>query len=231
MRKFLSRVGLAARTPDYTESWNESAKRIELVLPFTVVLPDNAQSAADLSDRVIAAVGDIQAGRIGSSLPEHVTEAHAAIVIQPTNRPLGELEEQALTILRERLGSAIAVEVTEVAAEPEPEAAPVATAEVLTPEFEWDDDTNTFKGRMPAPSRPPTSPGTHIRKSFDRIMAAIGTDKVQSLAPQDKRGTARYEITIVLPRQTQWDQRCNQVVAKIEDALLNTRVTFRVEHG
>lgn len=119
MKMPFSRKQRAASIPEgVTETWSEQENAVVIHVPIDASIPDTSLVADQLSERVIATVGAVQAGLFGHCIPDGATGAGVRIQVDTGTTPLPPLAEHGLEILREHLGQSIPLSV--VTAKPAP---------------------------------------------------------------------------------------------------------------
>lgn len=121
MKMPFSRKQPVASIPEgVTETWSEQENSVVIHVPINAAIPDTSLVADQLSERVIATVGAVQAGLFGHCIPDGATGAGVRIQVDTGTTPLPPLAEHGLEILREHLGQSIPLSV--VTAKPAPAA-------------------------------------------------------------------------------------------------------------
>lgn len=112
MKMPFSRKQPAASIPEgVTETWSAEENSVVIHVPINAALPDTSLVADQLSERVIATVGAVQAGLFGHCIPDDATGAGVRIQVETGTTPLPPLAEHGVEILREHLGQSIPLSV------------------------------------------------------------------------------------------------------------------------
>lgn len=112
MKMPFSRKQPAASIPEgVTETWSAEENSVVIHVPINAALPDTSLVADQLSERVIATVGAVQAGLFGHCIPDDASGAGVRIQVDTGTTPLPPLAEHGVEILREHLGQSIPLSV------------------------------------------------------------------------------------------------------------------------
>lgn len=211
------------------ETWDEGTSRVILHITFDTTLPDNGDSADALSKAILRAIEGVKAREVGSSIPDGVDQATVAIVVEPTHRDLGPLEQHTLDILIERLGSSIPVEVADGAAPPAEDDDPDEDPAVDAPTVEWDEAAQALVAAATLPTTTLDERGARLLKSaFDAGLAAIARDDSQALVPESAKESHRYILRIAVPAGSNYGDRSERKEQALKAALAKTKADLEV---
>ncbi|GAA2232444.1 hypothetical protein GCM10010401_00210 [Rarobacter faecitabidus] len=216
--------------PNWHESWDAATHRVLLHVPFAPASPATSDTAEELSQAIVHAVRAVQAGDVGSSIPDGVTEATVAILVEPERRGLGDLERHTVDILRESLGSSIPLEVAETSVPDVEEDDPDSDPEVGAAELAWDEAAKSLVIKVALPETSIEARVARLMKTaFNSGLAAIASAPAQGLVPDDVRGSETYDLHLILQPGTPQGGRVNAVESTLRGALRKTKVTLCVE--
>lgn len=126
---FFRRKTTAQVPENVTESWSPQDNAVVLTVPFNGADREAVTAADRLTNTIVQTVNAVQAGHVGDSIPEGTTDAQVKIVVDCGTTSITPLGQQAVDILRERLGKSMPLEVLSAPA-PQVDEAAVSLPEI-----------------------------------------------------------------------------------------------------